>query len=71
MLTLGHGPCFYTPQVDIITPGNGMQTLKLALSHVLNPLHVYCRLRDAGVATPSAKAFCNLYERWLYKNLRR
>ena len=47
-----------------------MAALKLALDHILNPLHVYCRLRDFGVRTPTARVISRAYERWLYRTLR-
>ncbi|EGJ48736.1 hypothetical protein [Desulfocurvibacter africanus] len=43
-----------------------MARLRLAVRHVFNPLHVFCRLRDAGVRGPTAMRVCRLYERWFY-----
>jgi len=37
--------------------------MKEKLRHRLNPLHVYCRLREAGLARCKARRFCVLYER--------
>jgi len=34
-----------------------------ALKHYLNPLHVYCRLRDLGMTKGVAVSLCKLYER--------
>jgi hypothetical protein len=38
------------------------------LQHYMNPLHVYCRLRDFGLSKSSAAKLGKLYEgaiRWL------
>ncbi len=35
--------------------------------HYLNPLHVYCRLRDLGLPGPVARTLCAGYERVLYR----
>lgn len=40
-----------------------------ALRHRLNPLHVYCRLRDLGLPTAVARFLCEGYERTLYRPL--
>lgn len=37
--------------------------MKDSLRHLLNPLHVYCRLLDMGVPTVRARAICARYER--------
>lgn len=39
-----------------------------ALKHYLNPLHVYCRLRDLGLAKGPAIFLCRIYERMIYKS---
>lgn len=36
------------------------------LQHYLNPLHVYCRLRDLGLAERPAVFLCQLYERAVF-----
>ncbi len=36
--------------------------MKGSLQHYLNPLHVYCRLRDAGMEKKTALAICKGYE---------
>lgn len=46
-----------------------MQSLRNRFQHRFNPLHVYCRLRDAGVAVPFCVAFCSAYERFVYRFL--
>lgn len=38
-----------------------------AAQHYLNPLHVYCRLRDIGVPTPVARSISAGYERVVYR----
>lgn len=37
--------------------------------HYFNPLHIYCRLRDAGLSKGKAILFCKIYERLLFKPL--
>ncbi|MFZ5426129.1 MAG: hypothetical protein ACOZEN_04085 [Thermodesulfobacteriota bacterium] len=37
--------------------------MKDYLRHRFNPLHMYCRLREAGVAGYKARRICTLYER--------
>lgn len=36
------------------------------LQHRLNPLHVYCRLRDMGMGVPLARRITACYERLVY-----
>jgi hypothetical protein len=38
-----------------------------ALKHYLNPLHVYCRLRDVGFTKGQAMTMGRFYERTLFK----
>lgn len=38
-------------------------TLRSHVQHHLNPLHLYCRLRDWGVPRRKASQFCSCYER--------
>lgn len=38
-----------------------------AAQHYLNPLHVYCRLRDLGLPGPVARTISSGYERILYR----
>lgn len=33
-----------------------------AIKHYLNPLHVYCRLRDLGLSKGTAVTLCRIYE---------
>ena len=41
--------------------------MTLALKHYMNPLHVYCRLRDLGLRKRPAAFLCQLYERAIFK----
>jgi hypothetical protein len=36
--------------------------MKRILQHYLNPLHIYCRLRDLGMAKGPAIFLCRIYE---------
>ncbi len=47
-----------------------MRTIRLYFQHCLNPLHVYCRLREFGVHTSAAQRVCIVYERFVYRVLR-
>jgi hypothetical protein len=38
-----------------------------ALKHYLNPLHVYCRLRDIGLGKGFASFLCRSYERMIFR----
>jgi hypothetical protein len=46
-----------------------MHTLRRQLQHFLNPLHLYCRLQEAGVTEPLARRLSQAYERALYRRL--
>jgi len=46
-----------------------MSTLRHRLQHLLNPLHLYCRLLEAGLAEPTARRMSRAYERALYRLL--
>jgi hypothetical protein len=37
--------------------------MKDYLRHRLNPLHMYCRLREAGIHARRARRLCTFYER--------
>ena len=39
----------------------------IALKHYMNPLHVYCRLRDLGIGKEPATCLCRIYERIIFK----
>ena len=38
-----------------------------AIKHYMNPLHIYCRLRDIGIAKGTASVLCRIYERSLFR----
>lgn len=46
-----------------------MNTLRCHLQHLLNPLHLYCRLLEAGLGEPLARRMSRAYERTLYRRL--
>jgi len=46
-----------------------MKRLRNYLQHRLNPVHMYCRLMDFGVAKERARRMCSVYERFIYRNL--
>ncbi len=35
--------------------------------HYMNPLHIYCRLRDLGLGKRQAASFCRFYERAVFR----
>jgi hypothetical protein len=39
------------------------------IKHYMNPLHIYCRLRDIGISKQTAMALCRVYERTLFRCL--
>ena len=47
------------------------RTHKIALPdrvrHLLNPLHIYCRLTCMGVSARVARNICKIYEASIYK----
>ncbi len=44
-----------------------MGGMRSRLQHKLNPLHVYCRLRDMGMSVATAHRVTSLYERLIYR----
>jgi len=46
-----------------------MKMLKtiLGLQHMLNPLHVYCRLLDTGLSREFSGQICQYYEIFLFR----
>ena len=49
--------------------GVSMKRFRNYLQHRLNPVHMYCRLVDFGLASVSARRVCSVYERFIYKAL--
>jgi hypothetical protein len=43
--------------------------IRNALTHRLNPLHLYCRLRDMGLSSALARSLTKGYERAVYRPL--
>lgn len=43
--------------------------VKRFLQHTFNPLHVYCRLRAAGIGQTLGLRMCSFYERFVYRYL--
>jgi hypothetical protein len=46
-----------------------MNTAAQTLRHLLNPLHLYCRLRGLGLPGALARRLASRYERLLYRPL--
>lgn len=44
-----------------------MNAMRRRLQHLFNPLHIYCRLKQAGIAESTARRLCTAYERGLYR----
>lgn len=44
-----------------------MRHMRRLLVHLLNPLHVYCRLRDCGLGPERARRLCGAYERIFFR----
>jgi hypothetical protein len=40
-----------------------------SIQHYLNPLHIYCRLRNLGLTKGHAAYICQIYERAIFKRL--
>jgi len=38
-----------------------------AIQHYMNPLHVYCRLRDLGLTKNQALCVCRIYEESFFR----
>jgi hypothetical protein len=47
-----------------------MEKFKLSVQHTLNPLHVYCRLVDAGMDRHFGLVLSRLYEKTVFKVIR-
>lgn len=39
------------------------------IKHYMNPLHIYCRLRDVGIPKTAAIFVCRIYENTIFKCL--
>ena len=39
------------------------------IKHYMNPLHIYCRLRELGMAKTPASSLCRIYERIIFRHL--
>jgi hypothetical protein len=46
-----------------------MKTMRRHLQHFFNPLHIYCRLQQAGLAEQLARRLCEAYERVVYRHI--
>jgi hypothetical protein len=44
-----------------------MKKIRMFFQHNFNPLHVFCRLKEAGVSTIVARKMSMVYEKLLYK----
>jgi hypothetical protein len=40
-----------------------------AIQHYMNPLHIYCRLRNMGLRKGRAIYLCRIYEKAIFKTL--
>jgi hypothetical protein len=49
--------------------GDAMKYMRCQLQHLLNPLHIYCRLQQAGLTEPLARRLCKAYERSVYRRI--
>ncbi|KHK01612.1 hypothetical protein NY78_2912 [Desulfovibrio sp. TomC] len=46
-----------------------MRQIRDFMQHMFNPLHVYCRLKDLGVAAPTAHRVTRAYERLVWRRI--
>ncbi|MBU1041610.1 MAG: hypothetical protein KKF77_10980 [Proteobacteria bacterium] len=46
-----------------------MNNMRHQLQHILNPLHIYCRLQQAGLTEALARRLCKAYERSVYRRI--
>lgn len=46
-----------------------VKNMRCQLQHLLNPLHLYCRLQQAGLKESLARRLCEVYERSVYRRL--
>ena len=47
-----------------------MKSFRHFCQHIFNPLHVFCRLRQAGIHSGAAMNVCRVYERSVYRLFR-
>jgi len=45
-----------------------MYIMGAGIKHYMNPLHIYCRLRDIGIAKGTAMFLCRIYERSIFRH---
>jgi len=50
-----------------LAEGANMRAIRKFCQHLLNPLHVFCRLRQAGFTRGAARNVCRAYERGFYR----
>jgi hypothetical protein len=46
-----------------------VEKIKAGVKHYLNPLHIYCRLRDCGLDKDSAVFVCRWYEKLFFRTV--
>lgn len=46
-----------------------MDVMRRFMQHHLNPMHIFCRLRECGFASLPARRLCLAYERLVYRFL--
>lgn len=59
-----HGSC----KIQILVEGESV-IMGTTIKHYMNPLHIYCRLRDLGIAKGTARFLCRIYERIIFKHV--
>ena len=45
-----------------------MCIMGVGIKHYMNPLHIYCRLRDIGITKGTAMFLCRIYERSIFRH---
>jgi hypothetical protein len=60
---------FPTERRSNLTEKTDMRRMRDALHHMLNPLHMYCRLKGIGVGHDAAHKMCRAYERYIFRLL--
>jgi hypothetical protein len=61
------GRRFCRRNLPAVRSGGVMRQIRNFMQHFFNPLHVYCRLKDMGVKTPTAHKMSKAYERYLWR----